>query len=65
MKQSETKNKSLEPNNSSPRESNERQRKPKLKPLDKQKYKPKQVYRFQTDDEDEELDLFGYLEEEE
>jgi hypothetical protein len=34
-------------------------RKTKLKPVAKEKYKPKQIYQHQ--DEDEELDIFGYL----
>ena len=44
---------------------NSGQRKTKLQPVAKEKYKPKQIYRFQEDDANEELDLFGYLEEEE
>lgn len=35
-------------------------RRTKLKPQNKQKYKPKQVY-FYEEDDSEELDLFGYL----
>lgn len=44
---------------------NERQRRPKLKPVDKQKYKPKQVYKDLGEDEDEDIDLFGYLHDDE
>jgi hypothetical protein len=40
---------------------NDRQRRPKLKPVDKQKYKPKQVYKTMDEDEDEDIDIFGYL----
>lgn len=38
-------------------------RRTKLKPQSKQKYKPKQVY-FHQEDENEEIDLFGYLDRE-
>ncbi|MEZ4983673.1 MAG: hypothetical protein R2795_01330 [Saprospiraceae bacterium] len=37
----------------------------KLKPQDKLKYKPKKVYQNMGDDEDEDIDLFGYLDEDE
>jgi hypothetical protein len=43
---------------------NERQRRPKLKPVDKQKYKPKQVYKGMDDDEDDNIDIFAYLDDE-
>ena len=38
-------------------------RKTKLKPVSKQKYKPKQIYQIQDDDDD--LDIFDYLKEDE
>ena len=41
----------------------DQRRRTKLKPQTKQKYKPKQVY-YSSEDENEELDLFGYLDRE-
>lgn len=38
---------------------NDQRRRPKLQPVGKEKYKPKQVYL--EDEDDVEIDLFGYL----
>jgi hypothetical protein len=42
----------------------EGRRKVKLKPVNKQKYKPKQYYADEMDDDLSDIDLFGHQEEE-
>lgn len=63
MKQSDKKGTDRPEERSSSIPGHEGHRKTKLKPIGKEKYKPKQVYQYQ-DDEDE-LDIFGYLKDDE
>lgn len=63
MKQSEKRAYDRPEQRSSNHATPEANRKTKLKPQSKQKYKPKQVYQLQDDDDD--LDIFAYLKEDE
>ncbi|WP_367391354.1 hypothetical protein [Lewinella sp. LCG006] len=63
MKQLDKQRQSRPENNASGTNSNDQRRRTKLQPVGKQKYKPKQVYL--EDEDDEEIDLFGLNEEDE
>lgn len=58
MKQLDKQRQGRPGNNASGTDSNDQRRRTKLQPVGKQKYKPKQVYLLDEDD-DEEIDLFG------
>lgn len=63
MKKSDKKRSTQPTDRSASVDPKETRRRTKLKPLAKEKYKTKQVYYSEEDDETEEINLFGYLDE--